>query len=413
MTGKLEPLSMTESLQDSPLPIPKAFLEQVKQALENLYDFPFLQNHALVQYLPKSNENNGQRLRRDLIEAIEKLNPGADVFFRSPHARLYNLLQLHYVEAMTIQETAYELGISPRQAYRVLRRGQESVALLLWDAYGLDAPNPIVENASTGDDQLASMQLELARLRVDYQRVDAVQLLHSAQKAVERLASQLDTQFSIQLPSHSVWLATNAAVAQQTFVNLLSYAIKQAHHGKLIVNLTSTSEGEPVLHLDHLPLEPQHQQNAVLGELLRTLEWRLETCPTPNGPRLSLFFAVQEEANTLLIIDDNQGLIDLLERYVSGQGCQVLSTTQSIEGLSMAEQLKPDAIILDVMMPDMDGWEFLQRLRANPSTESIPVIICSVFNDPELAYSLGASAFVAKPVQREPLLHALQTLAIL
>jgi CheY-like chemotaxis protein len=64
------------------------------------------------------------------------------------------------------------------------------------------------------------------------------------------------------------------------------------------------------------------------------------------------------------------------------------------------------------MMPEMDGWELLQRLRTAPQTAATPVIICSVFNDPELAYSLGASLFLPKPVKRDEVLAALCQLDI-
>jgi CheY-like chemotaxis protein len=65
------------------------------------------------------------------------------------------------------------------------------------------------------------------------------------------------------------------------------------------------------------------------------------------------------------------------------------------------------------MMPEMDGWELLQRLRSHPSTAAIPVIICSVFNDPELAYSLGASTILTKPVKQTDLVDALRQVRVL
>jgi CheY-like chemotaxis protein len=65
---------------------------------------------------------------------------------------------------------------------------------------------------------------------------------------------------------------------------------------------------------------------------------------------------------------------------------------------------------MDLMMPHMDGWELLQRLKLAPPTHTIPVIICSVINDPELAYSLGANHFIAKPLNKDALLSALHAL---
>jgi CheY-like chemotaxis protein len=90
----------------------------------------------------------------------------------------------------------------------------------------------------------------------------------------------------------------------------------------------------------------------------------------------------------------------------------VWTATRATAGLELAEQLVPDAIILDVMMPDMDGWELLQRLRSLPSTSAIPVIICSVFSDPELAFSLGASAVLSKPVKQADILETLRQLKV-
>ena len=91
----------------------------------------------------------------------------------------------------------------------------------------------------------------------------------------------------------------------------------------------------------------------------------------------------------------------------------VLAATNGASGLSLARDVHPDAVILDVMMPDMDGWEVLQRLRNHPATQQIAVIICSVFDDPELAYALGASSFLSKPVKREDIIKALRMESIL
>jgi CheY-like chemotaxis protein len=115
----------------------------------------------------------------------------------------------------------------------------------------------------------------------------------------------------------------------------------------------------------------------------------------------------------LLIIDDNQGLLDLLNRYLTGQPCLMTGTRSSADGLRLAEETVPDAIVVDIMLPDMDGWELLQRLRARPRTAGIPVIVCSVLGDPGLARSLGASLCLRKPIDRETFLAALRELGLL
>ena len=97
-----------------------------------------------------------------------------------------------------------------------------------------------------------------------------------------------------------------------------------------------------------------------------------------------------------------------MRRYVQGLGILVVGTEEASQAVDMAASLQPDAVALDVLLPDQDGWEVLQQLRATPDTADIPVIVCSVWNEPELALALGASAFIRKPVTRSQVLESLQ-----
>jgi CheY-like chemotaxis protein len=76
--------------------------------------------------------------------------------------------------------------------------------------------------------------------------------------------------------------------------------------------------------------------------------------------------------------------------------------------MSLVAENPPDLILLDVMMPTMDGWQVLRSLKQNPTTEHTPIIICSVLKEPELAISLGARAYLKKPVDRLELLATLE-----
>jgi CheY-like chemotaxis protein len=78
----------------------------------------------------------------------------------------------------------------------------------------------------------------------------------------------------------------------------------------------------------------------------------------------------------------------------------------------MAQTVAPRLIVLDVMLPDVDGWELLGRLRAHPGTQDVPVIVHTILPQEQLARALGADAFLRKPVGREALLALLdRTLA--
>ena len=90
----------------------------------------------------------------------------------------------------------------------------------------------------------------------------------------------------------------------------------------------------------------------------------------------------------------------------------MVAATNGRDGIRLAQELVPHAILLDVMMPEIDGWEVLQTLRTNTQTAAIPVVVCSIFNDPDLAYSLGASLVLSKPVSRDAVLGALRQLNV-
>jgi CheY-like chemotaxis protein len=390
--------------------VPEEFIEQIKQALEHLYDFPFLQRHPLAEiHGHLTDEPSGHHLRRELIQAIETLNPGKSVSVRSGVARLYNLMHLHYIGGMTIQETALELGISLRQAYRDLRRGQESVSAVLWfSRRTTHEQSQLIEQSEDGT--IFSLQSEVARLEAETELVNLGHLLQSAGKAVNKLALQNNVHLEIDTPSSPIVVSTNPTLAQQVFINLLSQTVQQSPAGDIHVSVHSSHNQPTIVKIafttDHNPAIIQ----PLIEHFLVQLHWGQTLSYFEEDNQYVLSLTLEDEHPTVLIIDDNEGLVDLLRRYFSGYTFQVLSALTGAEGLEIARNIQPNIIIMDLMMPGMDGWELLQRLRAQPETREIPVIICSVINDPELAYSLGASKFIAKPVNKETILNALKEL---
>jgi CheY-like chemotaxis protein/transposase len=390
---------------------PRAFIEQVKGALDHLYDLDHLQRYPVVRGgkspAEPSVEIGGQRLRQELAAAVETLNPGAGVPFRAPHARLYNLVRLHYVQGMTVQEAARELGISIRQAYRDLRRGEKSVAAALWARCSA----PSLQEVSAA--QLSSVREEMARLETHPQPTDMRLLLGHAQEAVKRLAQQRDVCFHVDAPPEAVTVSVDPVVARQVLVGLLSHAVRQAQPGTLHLALTAVKERVTLLLRYDPGLEAAEAPavDLVVAQLADRLGWAMSREDQPSGTR-TVTLHIATRGSTVLVIDDNEGLVKLLDRYLTDHAYRVIAATGGQEGLHLAQELLPDAIVLDVMMPGMDGWELLQRLRAWPQTANIPVVICSVINDPDLAQSLGASSFLPKPVSRDDVLDALHRIGV-
>ncbi len=104
--------------------------------------------------------------------------------------------------------------------------------------------------------------------------------------------------------------------------------------------------------------------------------------------------------NTVLVIDDEASARGLLKKRLEAEGCSVLLAKSGAEGLALAAEHLPALITLDVMMPGMDGWTVLRRLKADNKLKNIPVVMISMVGNKAMSYSLGAVESLQKPVDR-------------
>lgn len=110
----------------------------------------------------------------------------------------------------------------------------------------------------------------------------------------------------------------------------------------------------------------------------------------------------------VLVIDDDAWARDLLVRTLRDAGMAVASAPNGHEGLALARSMAPRAILLDVLMPEMDGWEVLRRLQSDPRTAGVPVVVVSMTREDVDAEALGVHRFVTKPIDRVALVDLLR-----
>jgi PAS domain S-box-containing protein len=132
---------------------------------------------------------------------------------------------------------------------------------------------------------------------------------------------------------------------------------------------------------------------------------RLPTVAGEPGPGVA---ALPATGNRVLVIDDDPAVHDLLKRYLTKEGFGVAGAAAGAEGVQMARELQPDVIVLDVMMPSMDGWAVLTALKADTEVSDIPVIMLSIVDDKNLGFALGASDYLTKPIDRDRLVGVLE-----
>jgi CheY-like chemotaxis protein len=119
---------------------------------------------------------------------------------------------------------------------------------------------------------------------------------------------------------------------------------------------------------------------------------------------------IPEGKKIVIAIDDDPQVIGLYERYLNPQGYYVLPVTDPLKAKEEILKINPYAVTLDIMMPNKDGWSVLTDLKSDPATRDYPVIICSILEQVDKGFSLGAADYLLKPILEEDLVHALDRL---
>ena len=390
--------------------IPDEYLEQVKDILAHLYDYPYLQNHQWAQsFLDEglSRSQAGQQLRRRFINAIDSLNPDRVKFFREPAARLYSLLHCYYVEGFNILELIDELSLSRRQIYRDLKRGQLAIAEYL---YTQDDVQALATEVELSMSDVSSIEQEISQLKYNFRPVNMCQLMRDAIRSIRPLCEQKDIDFELSVPVGAVSHSTDRAIAEQILVSILSQIIAHLDSASIRFSIEETKDATAITLA--YPITPSRELDfSTLSRLIRQLDWSVQY--TTQDDLQIVTIVLQASTGTIMIIDDNQALLQLLHRYLSTHQCQVFTVSNGEKGWELLQSIVPDALIMDVMMPELDGWELLQRIRSNPVTQHIPVIVCTVFNNSELAFALGATDFLHKPVDQGMISQALKRIGVI
>lgn len=396
----------------SVIPSPSSeHLERFRRLLSRLYDDAFLQTCQLArELLPDerlSARERSDRLRTAILRAVEEMSPGLDVPLRSSQGRSYNVLHLHYVEGLMVRDVARELAISERQVYRDLRTAEAR----LWQVLRADLRHLTGTDSEqySSADRAALVHREAERLSGSKELFGFRELLAGIMQAISPLAQKCGLELQTVSRPGLGKVMMDRQIARHALLLLLSHVLQNASGDA--VSMTVVRRADTIeITLDYTVAQTIRKETLVppaCKQLLRHLGSHYTV--DLEGQRVQIHLLLHDRVRaTVLVIDDNAGLVELFGRYLEGEPFRLLGAQNGAQGLRLVEEQQPAMVILDVMMPEQDGWETLQYLKHSEETRRIPVIVCSVLDDPELAFSLGASEFLAKPVSREALLACLR-----
>ena len=394
---------MTRPMDDT-----TSLMVEIRRALKQLYDPVYLQRSPLVALLSGRAVPPGQEarmLRQVLVEAVEQLAPPASVPLRSETRRAYEALRGRYIEGLSIEELARQSNLSERQVRRDLRLALEALARIIEGL--LEQAEAFREQAPAEGE--APIRQALETLGGD-QAINLCEEVRNVQALLKNLADQMEVKLlECGLPE-SLIVRANRVVLRQVLVSLYTRMMEKAS-GKVISARASQGEGQRVILELHGVCHADERigTDFLYPDLLQALDAKIQALQ--QGETLTYCLSLPAfPPLTLLLVDDNPSLHQLFRRYLTGLPYVLLSAYTASEGYRLACQQKPRLILLDIMMPQRDGWEMLRLLRENENTRSIPVVICSVLAEESLARSLSAAAYLRKPVSQS---HLLETLAAL
>jgi CheY-like chemotaxis protein len=206
-------------------------------------------------------------------------------------------------------------------------------------------------------------------------------------------------------------LSLQAAVLRQALIGVISAVAGCARGGRTHIQ-PQVSSGQ--LNVDIRVFSaapsglPEEECLQITGELLSLSGGMLEIRSTEGDEVFAARITLPvSQPSVVLVVDDNADTLQLFRRYLSGSRYQFIGAQSGRQALALAESARPDIIVLDVMMPEQDGWMLLSQLRENPRTRDVPVIVCTIVPQEQLALLLGAAQFLRKPISRAVLLAAL------
>lgn len=385
------------------------FAEELVRALDHLYDLSYLETSPLARRLSgealSRGQSRGKALRMTIMDAIQALHPPEGTPANDPAWRPYRILEGHYIAGMSRQELEGELCLSKTQYYRERGKALEALHSILWrdlgGATGQDfSPDPALDElrrVAQGE------QLERLDLRALVQ--DVMGLLSPTLSEIEVTLRDVDI-------VEGIWVKARPGLLRQGILILCSKMLQTIGPG--MISIRGEIENEQVM----LCIEAERPFRSEIWREVEPManaffrEAGVEACLKLSRHTMRIALGAPDKARIVLLVDNNPDLADLFRLYLEGENWSLVHAASVKEAMTICRTLARGSsplslILLDVLMPGQDGWHLLAQLKRLPEVRDIPIVICSVLDQPRLALSLGASGYLRKPVSRAQLLATL------
>lgn len=402
-------------------PLPgNALTRALRRALRHLYDPVELRHNPLPVLLGLRAFNDPVAdLRTFLIAAVAALKPALNAPTYSNAQRYHDLLTFRFVEQMSQKEVASDMALSLRHLQRLEGQALRALAEALAAAHGVT----LVWNGDDDADEPEppdQLQGEIDWLKTNYplEKVAVRELLRPALETLAPLFQAQSMVVQVVLPEDLPPARAHVIPVQQAILHLAGLIAESFPGGALTVR---GAAGPSSVMLTLAADSPRQQSSAALAELSDGITLSRQVIEACGGALDAgwghgkfngvLNLDAREHNPVVLVVDDNQDTLLLLERYLANSPYTFVGTNQPAQVLTLLDQRRPSLVILDVMLPETDGWSLLAQIKQHPRGRDLPIVISTILPQEKLAHALGADAFLRKPFTAQQLLDLIKQLA--
>jgi CheY-like chemotaxis protein len=339
------------------------------------------------------------------------------------------LLHNRFVLKLIQEETAGRMHISRTSVHRVQRTAVHTLARALWEcsqpsqSLGQVSPGqaasvqgqemgaqPAGEDAldAQAADWQSQVQRELASLQAKAPDTesDVGRVIGSALELVAPLTARRGVAVDVKSLQPGLVATVHPVVLGQILVSAVGRLARYISNGLISVYARLEDGNVKITLTGAVAAQAGLSQADLVGEIPVSPDVTINTYL--DGSQAFVWIEASSVGKvTVLVVDDNEDMARLYKGATVGTRYHIAHIAQGRDLLGALEAVAPDVIVLDVMLPDIDGWRLLMRLREDPASRAIPVIVCSVVREEDLALSLGAARYLPKPVRPREFIRAL------
>jgi CheY-like chemotaxis protein len=388
----------------------ETFEIELQNTLNNLYNPAYKPADILFEVVHLDPIAGLETVRAQIIEAIQEMNAPETAPRGSKGSFYCQLMDCRFIQGMSQEKASELLDISTRHFRRKQQEAIHALALKIWEKQHRSHPDEL--------DGVVKMDNELSRIETIAREIQVLtdgspgvtrHLEEFLNRAVSMAAYlEKDHPFEVLVApiAEDTEIPLHPSVLRQIVFYVILCLVQAEFKSSLEIGTRGDDQTVSLSFFSRMNDSDTPVQLPELSELIPALGGKAMVQVTPETWRLDLVFPRLSKTK-ILVIDDNPDQIYLYRKMLSMTVYELIHLPGGDDLLAHIATLKPDLILMDILLPGIDGWDLLWQIRQNQSTVNIPVVICSVMGNDSMAKSLGANGYLIKPVDRKVLLQIL------